>query len=479
MMTSLNTGSFKELWKVSFPLMISLMSTFMMLFIDRLFLANYSHDSLRAAVTSGTLAWSLILGWITLATLSEVFVAQLNGAKKFDQLANPVWQMIWLSLISTCFFIPMAVFGSQMIYPSDSQPLEQIYFKWMMYTGPFAVFLAAVTAFYIGQGRSNVAKWWSIAGNGCNVFFDSILIFGFSSFIPQMGIEGAAIATFIGYVLECIGIFLMFMSKRNRQIYSSHDWRFRPSLFKQCLKIGTPPAIFATLEVFAWAVFYSMMASLSFEHIFIGGVVQSILFLFIFFGMGLEKGAASVAGNLIGAGKKHLVKNVLISGTKIVLSYSFIMLLFFAINPDPLINLFLKNPDAIESINAGGLILSSSEMVYYRGLIRKGLLLIGIYLTFENFRWLMSGLLTAAGDTFFLMLAGSSSVWIFLIAPTYFLIVQGNRSITEAFFIWIAYAFLLALVYFLRFSTGKWKEKHLIDEDTQAALVKEKEFEDF
>ncbi|MFM8491131.1 MAG: hypothetical protein ACKN9X_04290, partial [Candidatus Methylopumilus sp.] len=64
-MQPIKTGSLKELWKISFPLMISLMSTFMMLFIDRLFLANYSHESLRACVTSGTLAWSMILGWIT------------------------------------------------------------------------------------------------------------------------------------------------------------------------------------------------------------------------------------------------------------------------------------------------------------------------------------------------------------------------------------------------------------------------------
>jgi MATE family multidrug resistance protein len=480
-MTPIKNGSIKELWKISFPLMISLMSTFTMLFVDRLFLARYSHETLRACVTAGTLSWSLILGWITLATLSEVFVAQLNGAKKFDQLANPVWQMIWLSLISVFFFIPFAQYGAPLIYPSDTHPLEQIYFKWMMYTGPFAVFLSAVTAFYIGQGKSNVAKWWSIFGNLCNVLFDSLLIFGISGLIPEMGIEGAAIATFSGYFIESIGLFIVFTSKYNRDNYKTHDFAFRPSLFKQCFKIGLPPAIFSTLEVMAWAVFYSMMAKISFEHIFIGGVCQSILFLFIFFGMGLEKGAASVAGNLIGAGKKSMVKNVLLSGTKLVLFYGLFMLTIFFIFPDPLINLFLKNPEAIESIETTNFVLTVAEMDHYRILIRKGLLLIAAYLTFENLRWLLSGMLTAAGDTIFLMIAGTTSVWLFLIAPTYYFIVLGEKSILQAFVIWVAYGMIISFVYYLRFMGGSWKEKTLMEEEKEesSAFLPSKEFEDF
>ena len=466
-MTPIKTGSLKELWKISFPLMISLMSTFMMLFVDRLYLTKYSHEALRACVTSGTLAWSMILGWITLATLSEVFVAQLNGAKKYDQLASPVWQMIWLSLLSTVFFIPMAIYGSEAIYPYDTHRLEQTYFMWMMFTGPFAVFLASITAFYIGQGKSNVAKWWSIFGNLVNIGFDAILIFGIDNFIPEMGIAGAAIATFLGYVVESVCLFFVFLSKSNRDAYNTHDFSLKPALFKQCFKIGLPPAVFSTLEVFAWAIFYSMMAKLSFEHIFIGGICQSILFLFIFFGMGLEKGAASVAGNLIGAGKKSQVKNVLLSGTKLVLIYALLMISVFYIYPDPIINLFLQNPEAIESLENTNLVLSFEEVEHYRELTKKGLLLIAAYLTFENFRWLLSGMLTAAGDTFFLMIAGSSSVWLFLIAPTYYFIVLNQGTILQAFAIWVIYSLGISITYFFRFANGNWKEKTLIDSERE------------
>jgi MATE family multidrug resistance protein len=464
-MLNLNHNITKELWKISFPLMIAMLSTFTMLFVDRLFLSQYSNEALRAAVTAGTFGWSLILGWMTLATLCEVFVAQLNGAKKWNELADPVWQMIWLSLISLAFFLPMAFYAAPLIYPLDTMPLECVYFKWMMFTGPLAVFLASVTAFYIGQGKSHVAKWWSIIGNSINILFDALLIFGVKGWIPKLGIEGAAIATFIGYLIECIGIFLMFVSRSNRERYQSHRLTFQPTLMIQCLKVGTPPAIFATLEVMAWAIFYAMMAGLSFEHIYVGGVVQSILFLFIFFGMGLEKGSAALAGNLIGAGLKDQVGKVFDAGLKIIFFYTMAMMAFIALTSDFIVTLFLKNPEAIESATALAKVFTIEELVHYRAIVKQALFLIGVYLIFENIRWLLSGLLTAAGDTFFLMLAGSTSVWAFLLAPTYFFICKQQRSILEAFAVWIAYSALLALIYFIRFKQGKWKQKQIIEED--------------
>lgn len=100
----ITNGSVKELWKISFPLMISFLSLFTMVFVDRIFLSFYSTYALKAATSSGTFSWSLILGFSTLAGLCEVFVAQYNGAKQYKMLGEPVWQMIWLSLLSTLFF---------------------------------------------------------------------------------------------------------------------------------------------------------------------------------------------------------------------------------------------------------------------------------------------------------------------------------------------------------------------------------------
>src|SRR5271154_819728 len=96
-LTSHPEGSIRELWRISFPLMISTFASLLMIFTDRIFLARYSLSDLNASVTAGTLAWAIISGLGMITAMSEVFVAQYNGAKRYDKLGAPVWQMIWFA----------------------------------------------------------------------------------------------------------------------------------------------------------------------------------------------------------------------------------------------------------------------------------------------------------------------------------------------------------------------------------------------
>ena len=87
-----------------------------MIFTDRLFLARYSLDALNAVANAGTLAWALMGGVGMITAMSEVFVAQLNGAKLYGRIGVPVWQMIWLSLMSYVIFAPLAFFADRIFW---------------------------------------------------------------------------------------------------------------------------------------------------------------------------------------------------------------------------------------------------------------------------------------------------------------------------------------------------------------------------
>lgn len=460
--SKLSSGSIRELWRISLPLMISYLSLMAMLFIDRIFLAKYSASSLNAAASSGTLAWSIDLAIVTLASMSEVFVAQYNGAKHFQKLGEPVWQMIWLSIFSIIIFIPMGIWLSRLIYPFEGSPGQEYqYFQWMLFMGPLSVMQAAIGGFFIGQGKTYIIKWMGLLGNAVNIILDPIFIFGFGP-IPSMGIVGAALATGIGVALQAFVLLLLFLQKHNQTHYGSNDWAFKPMVFWRCLKIGIPPAIFMSLELMAWAMFYWMMGKVSAAHIFVASICQSILMLFLFFGFGIEKGAAAVAGNLIGAGQLNKVIKVLKGGVLLCLGFFLFCLLPFLIFPDIIIHWFVQNPKFLEDGGAG---FSFFDVEQIKNLVKSGLVLISIYLFFENVRWLLSGILTSAGDTLFLMVSGSSCVWILMIIPSYFIILKQGYSVIYAFVIWVAYSIISVSLSLMRFFQGKWKEKHLLAEE--------------
>ncbi len=458
---SLSQINVKSLWRVSFPLMISYLSLMAMLFIDRIFLAQYSASALNAAASAGTLAWSIDLGIVTLASMSEVFVAQYNGAKLFKKLGEPVWQMIWLSFFSVLLFIPIAIWGSNVIFPYESIPTqEHSYFKWMLIFGPVSVLQAGIGGFFIGQGKTNIIKWMGLLGNIVNIILDPIFIFGAGP-IPSMGVVGAAIATGIGVSVQSLLLFVLFIRKSNRENYGCNQWKFQFAGFKKCCKIGLPPSIFVFLEIMAWAIFYKMMAEVSPIHIFVASICQSIIMLFLFFGFGIEKGAAALAGNIIGSGQIRKVYLILKSGLFLCIFFFLMCLIPLGFFSDFIINWFIQSPSLFEDPTLAQINMNLSEI---KGVVKSSLFLLALYMLFENIRWLLSGILTSAGDTLFLMISGVSCVWLLMIVPSYLLIVKKHYSIHYAFIIWVVYSLISALFSLWRFFQGRWKEKQIISD---------------
>jgi len=455
-------GSLSQLWKISSSLMVSFFSMVAMMFCDRLFLANYSASALSAAASAGTLYWAGNFMIVTLCAMAEVFVAQYNGAKKYQKLGEPVWQMVWLSIFSCVFFFCLATVGSNIFYEAGFfNSDEALYYKWNNFFAPSFSMLAAISAFFIGQGKTQIIKWMAILGNIINIILDPLFIFGVDGWIPAMGIKGAAIATGIGVIAQIVVLGTLFLRKNNQEVFGTHQWKFKTQAFGKCLKVGIPPAIFVMFELVGWALFYKMMERISPKHILVTSVTQSILILLIFFGLAIEKGAAAVAGNLIGAKMFHEVKRVFKSGVILSLIFAAVLAVILIGFPDYLINWFFHNPAALE----GDFVFSPELMISAKSAIKFALAVLVVYLTFENIRFLLAGMLTSAGDTMFLMIAGACSIWLFMLAPTYFFMVKPQADVEVAFYIWIFYNFVTAFILYLRFAKGKWREKHLIEDE--------------
>lgn len=447
-------GSLRELWSISLPLMISTLSSLFMLFTDRIFLAHYSLASLNAAVTSGTLAWVFMGGVGMLTAMSEIFVAQYNGAKQYNRLGVPVWQMIWVSLFSWAFFIPLGIWGASFFFSGNLYAdLEIVMFRWLMFFGPSYAFMMTLSGFFIGRGKTKMLVWLAITANLINIVLDRALIFGIPGFIPEMGIQGAAIATCFGYTFEAVILAAIFLKKKNRLLYGSGLYRINWAEMKKCCKVGFPQGIFCSLEVFGWAIFYYMMTALGEMHITISSICQSVIILLSFFYDGLSRGAAAVVGNLIGAKKRELVGKVLRSGAILLLIFNLISGIFLILDPDDTIRLLFLENGVATAINPA-----------FQGALKTCLLFSFLYLFFEGLRWLVSGVLVAAGDTFFLLIAGSLSVWLLLLAPVFFIVVKGKMAIEYAWGLAAIYSALLLFIYWLRFKWGRWKTIELIQD---------------
>lgn len=444
-LTKYKEGSVRELWGLSLPLMLASFSVMSMVFTDRILLANYSTAAFNAAVEATTLGWSIVYGWMVLGGIAEVFVAQYNGAEQKHKLGEPVWQMIWLSMTSLLIFIPLALWGVYYIYGTgDNRVMEREYYSWMMMFGPTFPLYAALAGFFIGQGKTGLVVILALCSNMLNAILDVALIFGIEGWIPSMGVKGAAIATNGSNVFQVLILGLVFLNRNNRENFGTDNYAINLKSMWQCIKIGLPNSIFVTVEVLGWALFYAMMAKAGNAYITIAGICQSLAYLFYFFSEGINKAASTITGNLIGAQRLEYIPKMLFSGIRLHAIFFLGMLAFLLLFSDLTMTFFLPHSE-IEQLET-----------LYQPLL-SSLLLLVIFMFFEGLRMLLAGILTAAGDTFFLLVAGSASVWLFLVLPVYWALFHQQVGIVTALSFWTVYSALAVLIYGIRYYQGKWR----------------------
>lgn len=449
-LTRFRSGGIREVLYIAFPLMLAALSINLMMFCDRLILARYSLQAMNAvAIATMTIAICQF-GLIGIVSIAEVFVGQHNGAKDYHKLAEPVWQMIWLSLGSFIIFIPLALFTGKWAIPSSYQALGLTYYKLITAISPIMALSAAISAFFIGQGKTKLVMYLTIVANILNLFLDIILIFGIPHFIPAMGVTGAAMATTIAECSQFLLLLIIFLNSHNRQYFNSHLPRFNLKVLLQCVRIGAPNSIGHMIEIAAWAFLLNMMAHVSIAHVTVVAIGSNIYVLFAFVTDGLEKSITTITANYIGAKLLPMIKRVFRSGLSalfIIIGLIAIPLLFF---PNIVINIFLNKSQHIQNIQT---------IQHYLNITLLG---VWLYLIFDGIVWVIAGILTAAGDTLFIMIVNASCAWLFAILPIYFFIVRQHVSPSWIWFLITTYSAINCLLFYLRYHYGKWQKRNIM-----------------
>ena len=69
------SSSYRDVWRVSMPLVVSMSTTVVMTFTDRVFLANYSIDAIAAALPAGITSFVFLSFFSDTAGYSNVIIA--------------------------------------------------------------------------------------------------------------------------------------------------------------------------------------------------------------------------------------------------------------------------------------------------------------------------------------------------------------------------------------------------------------------
>ncbi len=446
-------GSFSECLSVSWPLILAMAGNALMMFIDRMFLSQYSEVSIQAAMPAGLTAFMIAAFFQSVVSYSGTFVAQFHGSGARAACARTMGQGLWLAVLCLPFLLLSIPLGNWIFDCAGHAPAviaeEKTYYLALMIGNLALPFIAAVSGFFSGQGFTRLVMVANLVGNFLNIALDPLFIWGMWG-LPEWGIFGAALATAVSqFVILAILVIALafekhFKTRHRRQV--AFVWK--PELLSKIVRFGMPSGVHVLLDVSTFTVFTFLtgrMDALSFAASNICFSINHLIFAPL---LGIGMGATILVGQRMGdrdtRGAMRSCRNTLLLG------YGYIALCILLIGgfSEPILNLFFP-----------------SDATFTQGeYLTLGKKLIAIFLAwacFDTLNIVLGGALKGAGDTRFVMLwmAGTA---LLLWVPSFLILFACDASIVTLWFTMLGYCIIAGTGLLIRLLCGRWKRITLI-----------------
>ena len=243
----------------------------------------------------------------------NIFSAQFWGKKDLQGVRKVLGLSLLLSLAIS---LPFTIFGGFFpqffidIFSDDPEVIHQgaVYLRILAFSYPILAVTMAYSIQSRGVGRTRVPLLSSIAALASNALLDYALIYGRFG-LPRLEIAGAAIATVIAIILECLVLLGIIYLNKFELAAKPSDFRGYTKDFMMRFIGPVTPVIFNevlwSIGVTGYTYFYGAMGTEAVATVQILDVINSI-FISLFQGLGNATG--SITGNLIGSGEDETAR---------------------------------------------------------------------------------------------------------------------------------------------------------------------------
>ncbi|MFS8564121.1 MAG: hypothetical protein LVR00_07345 [Rhabdochlamydiaceae bacterium] len=154
-------------------------STYLLLLIEKLFLARISKEVMEVAVNAAYVAQIFQAPCVALAMMAQVYVGRWIGAQNYKSVGPGIWQFIWFSILSMCIVFPIGWICSDLYFRDTALSGVGVpYARFLMAINFLYPLGAALSCFYLGQGKTLLIVIATISSQLVKLLFAYLLIFG-------------------------------------------------------------------------------------------------------------------------------------------------------------------------------------------------------------------------------------------------------------------------------------------------------------
>lgn len=445
--------SFRHILTITYPVVLSMLSVNIMIFVDRTFVAHYDLTQFAAMMPAGSLATAISCIFTGVISYVSVLVAQYYGARRYSDCSVAMWQGVYLSmlflvLLGLLSFVAANTFRI-MGHDGELAKYEVEYFYLIILANCIQVFSTAFSSFYRGIGDTKIIMYVGVATNVINMVLDWLLIFG-NCGLPARGMSGAGLATSISCTIGLILYgFLLHKNTFKHKYKTLSMYRFDRNLFYKLLKFGSFAGVQAFVETGYFSFLLLIIGKTGEFTLTCANIAFSIEAISILPIIGITMAVGIIAGQERGADRLDNITAVMKKGMIIGVCFNFFIIGLYNLFPEFLISIFTseQGQDNIRYINAATI-----------PLVR----LTSIWLIFDTIYLTIGSVLQSVGDTKYMMVIYTIVPFLFYVILPYILCVWAELSMI---WLWIAltgYSIIMAILVTNRFLGGNWKSISII-----------------
>lgn len=296
---------FKQLIKIGVPIFGSQLSYMLMGTTDTIIAGRASPADLAGLGVGNSISMTIFMFISGVIFAVTPIVAQLYGAKKFEQIGQKLREVLWIALF---LGILIAFLFMNMGFILNNLPIDKsitdISIKYLQAIALGFTFLTVFTCLRCySEGMKLTVPVFVIAFCGMilNIPLDLMFVYGWFG-APKLGGVGCGIATTIVSFIMMVAMFFYIAISKNykkTQPFSKFSWP-SSSTTKEAVKLGVPIGlgIFIELSMFSGAGI--ILAVLGESIVASHYIAINIASLFFMIPLSIGLAAATRVGNLIG-----------------------------------------------------------------------------------------------------------------------------------------------------------------------------------
>ena len=371
-MTKAGSYSYRNIWRVAYPILISLVMEQMIGLTDTAFLGRVGEVELGASAIAIVYYMVLFMIGFGFSLGAQIIIGRRNGEGNFRETGKLFWNGLYFVLgLSGIIILLSELFSPAlmklMVSSSAIYEAALSYVRWRLPGMVFAFATTMFRAFYVGTTQTKTLTFNSVVMVLSNVIFNYILIFGKLG-LPALGITGAAIGSSLAELVSLIFFVIYTKTRCDRKKYGlDKAAKLEVSCVKSMMPVCSWTMIQHTISITTWFIFFMYIEHLGERALAISNITRSISGLMWVVLSAFSATCSTLVSNMIGEGHTEKVMSLVKRILKLSYGILCVMIALVCIFPEAIARIYTDIPDLIKDSVPAIIVMTSAYLLNVGG----------------------------------------------------------------------------------------------------------------